>query len=176
VSGYGVSRTGISLNFASTIFSWVYYNHSHAYFGAKTLWGSNMAMTKAIWQKAKKYTVNGINLHEDQDLALAIASVGGKIHIMSSLVVSVDFNDIQYFEKYQRYNIMKRNIKLVDKAHPRYNTPQRHHTNWPKRALLHAITIEFVYLHYLISLLNSTSKLLIDYSKLARIYNWYKNI
>lgn len=176
ITGYGHSRTGISVHFLSKVFSWVYYNHSRAYFGTEMLWGSNMAMTKDIWLTAKHLCNTGINLHEDQDLALAISSVGGRIKVVPSLEVSVDFNDIQYFDKYHRYNKMKRYVKIADSLHPRFEFQERLNLSWPKRIFLHLLTIEFIYGHYLLSFMNSYSKQLVEYSKLSSIFYWYKNL
>jgi glycosyltransferase involved in cell wall biosynthesis len=50
--------------------------------------GSNMSLTKKIWNKIKnKVCLNSTNIHEDLDLSLHIAEAGGNIFYDPSLIV-----------------------------------------------------------------------------------------
>lgn len=58
--------------------------------GKETMIGPNMALTKEIWNKVKDgVCLDNKLVHEDMDLAIHIAKVGGKIRRDNSLVVEV---------------------------------------------------------------------------------------
>ncbi len=58
----------------------VYFKGSKAMLGHEVLFGSNMAITKAIWQKVKnRVCLDESKMHEDTDLSVHIAEVGGVI-------------------------------------------------------------------------------------------------
>lgn len=58
--------------------------------GNRHLVGSNMVITKEIWNKVKnKVTLDDSKVHEDSDLAINIAAVGGSIGYDPNLVVGI---------------------------------------------------------------------------------------
>lgn len=70
-------------------------NYAKAYFellkglqnGTETLIGPNMAISQKIWRKVRNtLCTDNSKVHEDQDLAIHIAQVGGKIRIDETLV------------------------------------------------------------------------------------------
>lgn len=108
VTGYGRSRSGITIPLVSRLWSKGYFAYSRALFGSDMLWGSNMAMRKKAWNIAKPLTYTGtVRVHEDQDISLALHASGYKIVVMPELMVSVDFKGMMYFPKYWLYNKMQ---------------------------------------------------------------------
>jgi len=69
----------------------LYFGISSIYQHHHTLWGSNMAIRKSMWEKvrANVCTHGDHVIHEDIDLALHIAHAGGKITYSSKLLVGV---------------------------------------------------------------------------------------
>lgn len=64
--------------------------------GKDTLNGFNFALTKKIWQKVKNdVCLDNSKVHEDIDLAIHIAKIGGKIMIDKSLVVKISSRRIK---------------------------------------------------------------------------------
>lgn len=58
--------------------------------GRKYLFGPNMSLTKNIWERVKDIVnLDDKNVHEDIDLSLKIAKVGGKIGYDPNLIVGI---------------------------------------------------------------------------------------
>jgi glycosyltransferase involved in cell wall biosynthesis len=86
----------------------LYFHRTAQMMGSPTLWGSNMAITKAMWQRVKpKITDDDSLVHEDVDLALQIHRAGGNIYFDPKLLVGVKMrqlyrsprNTIAYFRR-----------------------------------------------------------------------------
>ena len=58
--------------------------------GKRHLVGPNMSLTKKIWNKVKSHvTVDDSKVHEDMDLSLNIAKIGGKTEYDPDLIVGI---------------------------------------------------------------------------------------
>jgi len=171
ISGYGQTYTGVKWPAASRIWAWSYYNHCRGYFGYDVLWGSNMAMTKKIWHKARSLLVMREDIHEDEDLSLALASVGANMQVLPSLVVGVDFGGVQYFGKYLEYNKMKRRVKYLHKEHYERNLLPQKQYPLPKRVYYYLMAAPFANSFYLITLTFSAAKVTRELSK-SFVYYW----
>ncbi|HUD03844.1 MAG TPA: glycosyltransferase family 2 protein [Patescibacteria group bacterium] len=176
ISGYGVTRTGVTINFISDIWSWAYFTHCKAFFGSEILWGSNMAIKKTAWVKIKNLCSVNTNLHEDQDISLALASVGGKAKILPDLKVSVDFGEIAYLGKYWRYNKMKHHTRQTHRIHYRSNLPTYHKIPKFMRAYYHLLATYTVGLFMIITAINSGVHILTSALKQSSVYFWYQKI
>lgn len=150
VSGYGISRFEL-LPGTSKFWGWCYFTYVRAHFGHPILWGANMAIKKTYWNKLKKYLINDDNkVHEDQDLSLALASVGGIAKIDYNLTVSVQMESAQHFSKYHNYVVRMRNLKKLDKHSKRYKLQTRlKKDNWLIRTFWWALTAWSLYLLYI---------------------------
>lgn len=68
----------------------LYFKGSKAMLGHETLFGSNMALTKSIWDRVKSQVChNEAKMHEDTDLSIHIAAVGGQIRFDPKLQASI---------------------------------------------------------------------------------------
>ena len=72
----------------NTFYSWLYLNIVSALVGTPILFGPNMAITKAVWEKVKnEICLDDKRVHEDIDISIHIARLGGKIFIDKTLVI-----------------------------------------------------------------------------------------
>lgn len=151
-SGYGVSRYEF-IPKISLLWAWSYFAFTKAYLAYPVLWGANMAIRKQYWHKAKKYLINNdMAVHEDQDVSLAIASVGGRVLVTKQLTVSVQMKAMFEYARYRKYGLMLQLLKRLDKEHPRYQLATRvPPLAWPKRALYWVATVWAVYAFYLVT-------------------------
>ncbi len=64
--------------------AWLYnllaFDLNHLLIGHVTLWGSNMAMTKAQWRQVRNLVCDRADMHEDLDLAIHLHELGYHIH------------------------------------------------------------------------------------------------
>jgi len=68
----------------------VYFKGSKAMLGHEVLFGSNMALTKQVWEQVKdNVCLDESKMHEDTDLAVHIAEVGGVIKFDPKLQASI---------------------------------------------------------------------------------------
>ncbi len=75
--------------FKTTFFARVYFFIVSKMVHTPILFGPNMSITKAVWEKVKNNVcVDDKLVHEDIDLSIHIANVGGKIHVDNSLVIA----------------------------------------------------------------------------------------
>lgn len=177
VTGYGQNRVGVTAKWASDFCSWAYFTHSKAFFGVEMLWGSNMAVRKEIWIKAKNLCCKeDPSIHEDQDISLALASVGARVLVVPSLKVSVDFNDTQYFDKFLRYYQMQFTTKLADNAHRRSLLKTRRNIPLAKRLYYELISWYSIPVYFLFSIAMSAKRGTVNAFKSSSIYWWYQKI
>ncbi|HOR23207.1 glycosyltransferase family 2 protein [Candidatus Saccharibacteria bacterium] len=155
LSGYGYSRTGLTNKYISRLISWAIHSHGKALFGATMVWGSNMAIKKSVWQKISKDTIADSAVHEDIDIALALASHGYKVKVDKNLVVNADLEEVQRFSKYMRYYKMVFNNLRYHKNHPRSEYKSMKRINFFIRAYHWLITAPFVGLFVILTFLNS---------------------
>jgi cellulose synthase/poly-beta-1,6-N-acetylglucosamine synthase-like glycosyltransferase len=162
LTGYGVARLGVNVpqklrKALSHLWSQVYFSHCQAFFGVPILWGGNMAIRRVDWLKIRNLCIllPDKNIHEDQDVSLALASIGGTVKIMPSLEVLVDFYETEHFAKYWLYLVMKRRNRRLHNAHLRSKLPTLHKVNWLKRAWGLLLTAPFEALYILFTLFNS---------------------
>jgi glycosyltransferase involved in cell wall biosynthesis len=164
LTGYGVARVEVNVprflwRSVSKIWSWTYFTHCRGFFGVDILWGGNMAIRRSAWLKAKNLCMPKNNeIHEDQDVSLAIASIGGVVKIDPQLVVSVDFYETEYFEKYRRYWLMKRRGRKLHKAHARSKLRTLRKINFAKRCILLIVTVPIEVFYGALTLINSAIK------------------
>lgn len=158
---YGETRIGVGAPKAlwpilSRFWSWVYFTHCKAFFGVNVLWGANLVIKRPMWQKIKKLCLTSDDyIHEDQDLSLALASIGGKIKIVSSLSVSIDFYETEHLGKFWRYNMMKRHTRKLHYQHPRSRLKTFKKIGWPKRLWCYSLTVPFDVVYTLYTAINS---------------------
>lgn len=162
-TGYGISRYEF-LPKISLPWSWVYFKFSHAYLGYPMLWGANMAIRRDIWAKTKPLLLNNdLAVHEDQDLSLAIASVGGTVRHFRELTVSVYMQKLLEYQQYRKYGLMLHLLKVLDMQHYRYRLPTRlPKTPMIKRALFWLLTAWSVYAFYLVTMVYWLKKRLFE--------------
>lgn len=172
LSGYGVARVGAGIpkvlwSAMSHMYSWVYNAHCRAFFGAEIMWGGNMAIRRSTWLKIKKLCISlNDNIHEDQDISLALASVGGKVKTIPSLVVSVDFYEIEHFGKIWRYNKMKRRNRRLHNVHPRSRLRTMRKISWPKRLGYYLVSSPLEFLYFVLAAYNSVRRYIVNRTKL----------
>jgi len=177
ISGYGRTRAGITIPFLSDIWSWAYYTHCKAFFGTTMLWGANMAIRKTAWQQVEDLCcLDDSHVHEDQDISLALNSIGAKLKVMPSLRVSVDFGDIQYIDKFWHYYKKKHHTRQVHRLHYRSKLVTNQYFPLYKRAFYHVIASYTVGLFMIVTSLNSGLRLMLDASRRSSVYWWYQKI
>lgn len=166
LSGYGIVRAGSNIpkclwRSMSIFWSRVYFTHCRAFFGVDILWGSNMAIRQSVWMQIKDLCMtNNNDIHEDQDLSLAIASIGGIIKINPNLLVSVNFYETEHFGKYWHYLMMKRRGRKLHKAHSRSRLPTMRKINPIKRCWFFIITLPLHAIYNFYTLFNSATRLI----------------
>lgn len=155
-TGYGVSSFE-AIPRTSRFWGWLYFAYTKAYLGHQVLWGSNMVIRKSSWNKLKKYLINDDKLvHEDQDISLALASIGGAALYVKELNIFMTMEEVQHYSKYHKYVKMLRNIKGLDKSNPRYLLK----TRLPaialyKRIILWLLSAWAIYAFYFITIVYS---------------------
>ncbi len=78
-----------------------------AYFRARTLWGANMALRRSVWLKVRgDASFDDYHYHEDQDIALLIGGIGGKIMVDNRLLISTHKQSYAYLPKFIHYTRM----------------------------------------------------------------------
>lgn len=177
VSGYGRTRVGVTIPLFSDIWSWAYFAHTKAFFGTTILWGANMAIRKSAWQKVENlYCLDDVMLHEDQDISLALNSVGSSLKIVPDLNVSVDFGDIQYIDKFWAYNKKKHYTRQAHRAHYRSRLTTNKYIPYYQRLTLHACSTYTVGFFMIFTLINSARRASIIAIKQSSLYFWYQKI
>jgi cellulose synthase/poly-beta-1,6-N-acetylglucosamine synthase-like glycosyltransferase len=159
-TGYGISRYE-ALPKTSLLWSWCYFTYTHAYFGVPMLWGANMAFRKPVLRKVQPLLIEDAYIHEDQDIALAVHSLGVTTIVSSELLVSVEMEGVQHFNKFHSYVKMMHNTKQLDSEHPRYALPtRRRNTSLFVRSGLWIVSAWSVYAFYAITIFYSAYYLL----------------
>lgn len=177
ITGYGKNRAGLNANALSVFYSWAYFVHSKAFFGTDILWGSNMAVRKELWQKIEPLcTVDNSLVHEDQDISLAAACLGANIKIVPSLMVSVDYGDVQYFDKFWRYYRKQYTTRSINKNHPRYLLDTRKSYSLLHRATFEMLSWYSVPSYFAITITKSSIRSLVTLYLNSSIYWWYQKI
>lgn len=147
VSGYGRSRTGVKSSLFSDLCSFYYFIHTKAFFGVEILWGANMAIRKSVWNELSKHLICSSKIHEDQDLSLALASVGGLAKVVPDLKVSVDFDKNRYFDTFLLYNRMKKQTKKLHLLHERSKFKNMQSIPYQNRVYYHLISDYYVIIY-----------------------------
>jgi cellulose synthase/poly-beta-1,6-N-acetylglucosamine synthase-like glycosyltransferase len=174
LSGYGLTRRGTGVpaftyTLFSKIWSWNYYKQCQAVLGCTVVWGGNMAICRSIWPKVKPLCILNNRIHEDQDLSLALASIGALAKVYPRLLVSIDFYDSQYFAKFWLYLKMQRNTKQAHLAHPRSRYSTRLHIKLGKRVVYWLVTAPAVGIYLLLTMVNSARRYVV--AKTKRVLN-----
>ena len=124
-SGYGTSRYEF-IPKLSMLLAWGYYSFTKAYLGYPVMFGANMAFKASYWPNVKPLLLNNdLAVHEDQDLSLALLSVGGNILLTRHLNVTVQMRALFRYYQYRKYGLMLHLLKLIDKTHPRSKLSSR---------------------------------------------------
>jgi glycosyltransferase involved in cell wall biosynthesis len=89
-----------------------YFWSSRALMGHNTLSGSNMFVTKALWDKVQNIVCLRTDIHEDMDLALHINRQGVNINFIKTAKNSMAGRKVLY--KLKNYPYMWVKIKLVE--------------------------------------------------------------
>ena len=146
VTGYGVSRFELISNM-SMLWAWFYFAYTEAYLGYSVLFGANNAFRRKYWKQIEPLLINDdAKVHEDQDISLALASIGVASKCNRSLTVSVDMASIQNYDIFRNYLERLRNIKHLDAIHHRSKLPTRRKKSlFIKRASLWALSAWTVY-------------------------------
>lgn len=156
VTGYGRSTVGLTSERIGRIWSWAYQKHVQGFFGIPILWGSNMAMSAQAWRRAQKYCILDDRLvHEDQDLSLALASVGVRVDVNPAMFVNVDFGDVQYMDKFLSYYQRKHSTRRLSEQSDR---PQVATVHPLKRMIFQVITLPILGSHFAICVWSSSTR------------------
>jgi glycosyltransferase involved in cell wall biosynthesis len=149
VSGYGVTRKEY-VGKLSKVWSWFHYTYAHAYFGYPILWGANMAFRANYWNDVKKQLITEPIFHEDEDISLALASVGAKIKIVPSLCVSVRMDNMLDFKQFKNHYLrLMHELRPADALHTRSKLPTRlPKASIHKRSAMWAVSSWSVYFYY----------------------------
>ncbi len=90
--------------FKSTFWSKMYFWMIAGYLETPVVWGANMAIKRSIWVKIRKSACLDDKLvHEDQDISLLVAGLGGKIRQDDRFLVTVEEQNYIYWPKYHWY-------------------------------------------------------------------------
>lgn len=93
----------------------IYFGVSYIYQRHHTLWGSNMGIRKAMWEKVRsEVCTDGDHVtHEDIDLALHIAHVGGSIAYSPRVLAGVSGRRMSHslFELYPYFTLWLKTMK-----------------------------------------------------------------
>lgn len=112
----------------NTYWSRVYLRGIEAYFRQPIMWGANMAISYAMWQKIKDQTSkDDRQVHEDQDLSVLIAKNGGSIKIDRRLLVTTFEKSYIDWPKFQEYQQRRRQTKAWHKQSPDYSSTRQKH-------------------------------------------------
>lgn len=107
----------------TSIFCRSYYWFVHAGFRTITMWGSTMAVRTRYWQKVATNVCNDDELvHEDQDLSLAIAGLGGKIIQDNDLQIVTSGQTFRYLPKVLHYHRLYKNTININKENGNLNS------------------------------------------------------
>lgn len=156
VSSYCKLRTEI-MPFSSKIGSWCYFGYTESYLGHKVLFGALMAFQKKYWHKIEPLLINDDSMvHEDQDISLALASIGVPAVHNKTFVASVNAEKPQHISTFHNYVKRLRNTKKLDKLHYRYKLPTRlPKSNNLRRVLLWFLTVWSIYFWYVVTVFYS---------------------
>lgn len=151
-TGYGISRYEF-IPKISFLWSWCYFTFTKGYLGYPVLWGANMAIRKKYWNRLEPHLINNdLAVHEDQDVSLALASVGGCIVVTRQLTVSVQMKAMLRYGRYRKYGLMLQLLKRLDREHERYQlTTRLPRISWWRRFVYWMFTIWAVYGYYLVT-------------------------
>lgn len=114
----------------TTFFSHSYYWYVRAGFRTTTMWGATMALRRNAWEQVSELVCNDDKLvHEDQDVSLWIASLGGKIVQDNNLKIVASGSDYMNIKKALHYrslyvstkNMHKNNGNLLKIKHSSHN-------------------------------------------------------
>lgn len=67
----------------------IYFWSSYVFLGHRTLFGSNMFITKKQWHQIRGQVCVRTDIHEDMDLSVHVRRSGGSIHFDQHLLVSI---------------------------------------------------------------------------------------
>lgn len=76
--------------FISAVYNWLLFRFNTLMLGFSTLYGSNMALTKALWDEVRTDVCLDNALHEDLDIAIHAKRAGAKIRYDTSSKVRVE--------------------------------------------------------------------------------------
>ena len=134
VTGPGLTRTIVGIKIYSTIWSRLYFMTVQSLHGIISTWGANMAVRKTAWQEIKGITApNGSRVHEDQDVAYALAGGGFRVVQDNKLTIRTPGGSLLYWPKYSSYVIKTFRMK---RYHDRKGTLRQHRElclGWPRR-------------------------------------------
>lgn len=109
------------------IYSRGYLYMTRAYFRVGILWGANMALRHSVWDKIKKDADNEDDyVHEDQDLSVLVASIGGRSVYVPTLVVSTNEQSYFYWPKFSEYMVRRWRTKAHHRRIGSYAKPSMH--------------------------------------------------
>jgi len=92
----------------------LYFHRTEQMMGSPTLWGSNMAITRAMWQQVRAEVTDDDSLiHEDVDLAIQIYKAGGRILFDPKLTVAVKMRQL-YRSPRSTYRYFKRRRSTIE--------------------------------------------------------------
>lgn len=149
VSSYCKLRTEL-IPYSSKLGGWCYAGYTESYLGHKVLFGGLMAFQKKYWHKIEPILINDdFMVHEDQDISLALASVGVSVIQNKIFVASVNAEKPQHISTFYNYVKRLRNTKKLDKTHYRYKLSTRlPNSSNLRRALLWFLTVWSIYVWY----------------------------
>lgn len=149
VSGFGITRKEI-IGKLSMAWSWFHFTYAHAFFGYPMLWGANMAFRASFWHDVKKQLITQPRFHEDEDISLALASVGANIKIIPNLSVSVRMDNMLDFKQFKNHYLrLMHELRPADTLHTRSKLPTRlPKAKMYKRTVMWLVSSWSVYFYY----------------------------
>jgi glycosyltransferase involved in cell wall biosynthesis len=104
VTGFDIGHIIEHAPWKSTLWNRMYFLGSMATFRMQVLWGANMAMRRAAWEQIKSQTaLHDVEVHEDLDLSVLLASYGWKTHQNTQLLIEKDGREYHKWPKLWAY-------------------------------------------------------------------------
>jgi glycosyltransferase involved in cell wall biosynthesis len=143
LSGLGVNtaRSIYANPTISKFFCRMYFWNMRGFLGIEVLWGSNMAIARQAWLKIKdQVCLDDKIVHEDQDLSLLLASIGGKIKLNPRLLIKFDGSKLQNWETLREYMHRRKTTKKYHIARGTFESLQMNKLPLYQRWFFRAIT------------------------------------
>lgn len=141
-------------NYLSTYWSRWYFLHVLAIFRFPILWGPNMVIRRAVWQKIKKdFHTDDKQVHEDQDISVVMRAHGFTTKHCKELNIISDGERLIHFPKAVEYKQRQRNTVRIHRRNGNLSKARLRGISRWSASLVYIITVPFFILFYLITAL-----------------------